>query len=464
MTTHRHVIVGAGVAGLACAIEAARGGVRTLLLDREPVIGGTLWHSSGHMSGAGTRRQRALGIGDDPARHLAEVERLGRGLVTPSLMRRAVEGAAETLDWLEDEGFETAPGMPIIAKSHEPYEIRRTLWGVAGGLSILKVLHRQLARPEIRAHLEIRPGVEVAEIDLDADPVRITTRGGDVIAAHELTLATGGFGASPELLKAWQGQEALYGGGAFADGAVMKLLVAQGAEIVGAGTFLPTLGGYAQAPDTNLIDWARKLTINPQQRRVPEVFLDAQGRRFINEHSESIDGVERTFLRHGVDRYFVLGSFATLARAAPLIGGEGASVERQRALIAGIEGARIGTLDQVLAGRDDFAAQVRQELALSPGATDRFGRDWAEADLLAGEVYLIPCQTVVLRTWPGIRVDDAMRLVRNGASHPHVRCLGEMLGGVQFSGASFASGMSLTPALTLARALGKSLAEQEPRP
>ena len=368
--SYRHVVVGAGVAGLACAIETARRGIKTLVIDREPVIGGTLWYSSGHMSAAGTRRQRRLGIDDDAGRHLIEVERLGRGQLTPSLVRLAIDGAAATLDWLEDEGFEMAADMPIIAKSHEPYEIRRTCWGVAGGVSILKVLQRLLAEPEIRANLNVRSGCLVEGLDLDASPVMLFVRNGgriEEIDAPELTLATGGFGADPELLKAWHGQSSLYGGGSFADGTMMRLLVDKGAEVVGIGTFLPTLGGYAQRADSNLVDWSKKLAINPQQRRVPEMFLDAEGRRFINENSESINGVERTFLEHRIDTYHVLGSFDTLARSAPLLGGAGASQDEQRALISAIAGARIGSLDAVLGDGGAFAENVRAELSLKIG-------------------------------------------------------------------------------------------------
>lgn len=464
MTAVPHLIVGGGVAGLCAAIESAAAGVPTVLIEAEPIIGGNLWYSSGHMSGAGTRLQQARGIADTPDRHRAEVERLGRGQTTDGLLRQAIAGAAETLDWLEEGGFEFAPGMPIIARSHEPYEVARTCWGVAGGVSILKVLFALLQQPQIARALTLRTSCRVVGLDLASSrPVLRLRQHGveETVQTDCLTLATGGFGGNAALLEAWQGQAALYAGGGFADGEITRALVDSGAELLGQGSFLPTLGGYRQAEDSHLIRWDRKLVINPQIRRVPELFLTTGGQRFVNEHRDSIDTVERAFRDHARDGYFVFGALARLSADAPLFAGI-SDIDAQRRRIATIPGARLGEAETVL-GDGAFAASVRAELAeieqLGTGP-DRFGRDWQAGDRLQGPCFLIPCLPVVLRTWPGVRVDDDLRLVLNGTPLAAVRCIGEMLGGIQFSGLSFASGMSLTPAITLGRRAGRLAARK----
>src|SRR5882757_7667795 len=43
------VIVGAGIVGAACAMECARGGLRTLVVDRGPIGGGTTAAGMGHL-------------------------------------------------------------------------------------------------------------------------------------------------------------------------------------------------------------------------------------------------------------------------------------------------------------------------------------------------------------------------------------------------------------------------------
>ena len=65
------LIVGAGTAGLPCAIAAAEAGGRVLLVEKSDRLGGTLHLSGGHFSAAGTRRQRVRDLDDDADRHFA---------------------------------------------------------------------------------------------------------------------------------------------------------------------------------------------------------------------------------------------------------------------------------------------------------------------------------------------------------------------------------------------------------
>ena len=43
------IIVGAGIVGAACAMECARGGLKTLVLERGPIAGGTTATGMGHI-------------------------------------------------------------------------------------------------------------------------------------------------------------------------------------------------------------------------------------------------------------------------------------------------------------------------------------------------------------------------------------------------------------------------------
>ena len=60
------IVIGGGTAGIPCALFAAMGGARVLLIEKSPALGGTLFWSTGQIAGAGTVFQRKLGIADTP--------------------------------------------------------------------------------------------------------------------------------------------------------------------------------------------------------------------------------------------------------------------------------------------------------------------------------------------------------------------------------------------------------------
>ena len=115
-----------------------------LLVEKDRRIGGALHLSGGHLSAGGTSLQRAAGIEDDPARHLADIDRISHGTARTDLVRMVVDGAPGVVEWLVDSGMAFDPETPRIVYGHEPYEVPRTVYGVEGGLSVLQVLEVEL--------------------------------------------------------------------------------------------------------------------------------------------------------------------------------------------------------------------------------------------------------------------------------------------------------------------------------
>ena len=131
------IVIGAGTTGIPCAVEAANLGAKVLLLEKSHEVGGTLFTSGGHMSGAGTKRQKERGIEDSHAAHLADIERISHGTARKDLSTLAVTLGTETIDWLDEQGFEFHEKAPRIVYGHEPYGVARTYYGTESGLSIL---------------------------------------------------------------------------------------------------------------------------------------------------------------------------------------------------------------------------------------------------------------------------------------------------------------------------------------
>jgi succinate dehydrogenase/fumarate reductase flavoprotein subunit len=72
------VVVGGGGAGLRARLAAARLGAKTIVLEKTGDPGGKTAMSIGIMTASGTSVQRAAGIKDSHARHLADVKAMAR--------------------------------------------------------------------------------------------------------------------------------------------------------------------------------------------------------------------------------------------------------------------------------------------------------------------------------------------------------------------------------------------------
>ncbi|TNF63129.1 MAG: FAD-dependent oxidoreductase, partial [Rhodobacteraceae bacterium] len=88
------VIIGAGAAGLIAALAAQERGREVLVLERDAVPSGSTALSAGLIPAAGTALQRAAGIGDDPARFAADIQKKARGENDPALVDLLATGAA----------------------------------------------------------------------------------------------------------------------------------------------------------------------------------------------------------------------------------------------------------------------------------------------------------------------------------------------------------------------------------
>ena len=101
MSRIRHdgpLIVGAGLAGLSAALEAARAGARALVVSPEPLLSAcsSAWAQGGMAA--------ALTAADSPALHARDTQAAGAGLVDPAAARALTDQGRETVEWLADLG------------------------------------------------------------------------------------------------------------------------------------------------------------------------------------------------------------------------------------------------------------------------------------------------------------------------------------------------------------------------
>src|SRR5205823_3648292 len=99
------IVIGAGTAGMPAAIFAAERGAKVLVIERSPVLGGTLDRSGGQMSASRTVFQKAKGIEDSPDAHFADNMRINNYTADPLLTRLFVDNAGDSINWLAANGF-----------------------------------------------------------------------------------------------------------------------------------------------------------------------------------------------------------------------------------------------------------------------------------------------------------------------------------------------------------------------
>jgi len=457
------IVVGAGTAGIPAAMFAADRGGRVLVVEGSDRIGGTLHVSSGHMSAAGTRLQQARGIADSPEAHYEDVMRISRGTADPAMVRLATRHAAETIDWLMDNGFDMGPECPVIAYSHEPYRTARTYWGRDKARSILDVLAR-LFEPRVAAgEITLRLGTRLTALDRPRAgggwTLTLDGPGGEVRErAAAVVLATGGYGANPDLFRELtQGLPLLSPAPPTADGSGLALARGLGGAVRNTDIFLPTVGGVPDAPGGHTVDWDHKAVLTPQHRAPWEIYVNLRGERFVAEDDPSPDARERALKRQPELAFWIVYDDRIRREAPPLFptwkpGRLDASFGTHPAFV------KADTLEALAAACGCDPGVLKATVDAYNAGSDPFGRSHRPAPIAEPPFFAIRHQGVTLRCWAGIAVNERLEVVSaDGSALTGLHAVGEILGGALMSGDSFASGMSITPALTFGRLLGREI-------
>lgn len=467
MTDVDVLIVGAGTAGIPCALEALAAGARVLLVDKADRVGGTLHLSGGHMSAAGTRRQRERGVVDDPADHLVDVERISRGAGRRDLIGLAVREAPGTVDWLDALGFPFDPVTPRIVYGHEPYGVPRTYYGPQEGRSILAVLEPLLAPHLATGQLQLWLSSPV--LALTTDPSRVVT-GADVrrsdghterVRAAATVLATGGYGADAALFAELDRAPLVTAASPTSTGDGLRLARELGAGLAGQGCFLPTFGGLPDPEDPGRARWHDRPLLVATERPPWEVYVDRDGARFVREDSPSIDHKERALARLPDLTFWTVFDARALRESRPMVvGWEPEDLDARAGVRVGVH--RADSLEGLAraAGIDPagLAGTVRDYNYGVAAGRDYLGRSHLPAPIAEPPFYALENHGVTLITFVGVDVDEQLRVrSADGEVVAGLWAAGEVLGAAATSGNSFCGGMLVTPALAFGRFLGRRL-------
>jgi len=273
MENYDIIIVGAGMAGLCAAVEAAEQSASVLVLEKEAEMGGSSLLSGRYMAFAETDLQKSEGIVDSTECLVNDMLSVGDGANDPVLVEAYGSHQLETYEWLVNKGvlFHAIQAVSghSVPRGHTitPQQAITTLFENA--VSHEKVTVKRKANV---LHLRKNNEGRVDEVSYEIDDEIHTVK-----ANHGVILTSGGFSRSEELLNAFAPQlkGALRIGGKGSKGDGIKLAWEQGAWVrdlpflKGTYGFHPTADGPRKSQ--GLVFYKGAIIINKF------------GKRFVNE-------------------------------------------------------------------------------------------------------------------------------------------------------------------------------------
>ncbi|MDX2224315.1 MAG: FAD-dependent oxidoreductase, partial [Rhodospirillaceae bacterium] len=462
------IVIGAGTAGMPAAIFAAERGARVLVIEKSPVLGGTLDRTGGQMSASRTVFQKAKGIEDSPDAHFADNMRINNWTADPVMTRLFVDNAGDTLNWLAAQGFEVLPDHPVLGGGHEYFTTPRYQWGKDSGRSIFAVLEplfeKAVAAGKVTAMLSTgavdliqdKSGAVVG-VTVEDDAGRLS----DHMGKHVL-LACGGCAANPRMFEDLHGvpltAAVAY---PFSQGMGLTLGQAAGGYLRGGEKFLGSFGtvladdNYPSVQDVGYVS-------RPDTRPPWEIYVNAAGERFMREDHPSVDYREHALLRQPGMRLWVIASQEMMDKAPTAIPRWGKdkvmAAFGTHPMFTRAESLEALAVKSGINVAGLTATVAKYNTALKEGGVDAFGRVHRPLAIGQGPYYAIRLTSYSLLSFAGLAIDGQLRVVRpDGTAIPNLYAAGEVIGAGATSGNAYTNGSMVTPALTFGRLLGQRM-------
>ena len=460
------LIIGAGMAGLPCAIRAADAGAHVTLIEASEAVGGKLPRSSGQISAAGSRLQKRYGIDDSPDEHFAEVMRLCNNTADANLVRLAIDNAAATVDWLLDLGVPFPDDHPVISYSHDVYRTRRYQWPVEKGRSILEGFGPPLGAHIRAGHIDLRRHTAMREIHRnDSGAVTgITVHGPDgeeTLKADAYVLACGGYTNDPDLFRTFTPDKPVYAARLpVSMGTGQRVALAAGLKFDGGDLYMGMLGGIlADESDPLSVEFA--LNTVPQDRPPWEIWVNRSGERFTREDHPSATHREHAVNAQEALTYFIVFDEGVRQNAPPIAMARDAGLKQLiDANPSYMTGATIAALAaQMGVDPERLASTVRHyNQAVEMGEDTAFGRESLPRTIDTPPYFAIRGVAFAMPSPAGVSVDHDLRAIDTaGRTISNLYAAGEIIGNTRLMGNAYISGMGVGPTVTFGRLLGERL-------
>ena len=273
------VVIGAGGAGVAAAVEACDAGAKVVLLEQMPAIGGTTATSQGLVGGYESKFTKEMDVHYTFEEMYANLMSNASYRLDPTLTGITIEKSGETIDWMAERlgmnFYQVTVGYGPLTMMH---------WIENAGVGMKTAMEQTLAGTSVELMLETRATELLMNEDGSVKGVK-ATRGADTVLvyADSVVIATGGYANNPELTARLDPEKAgTYGigfPGSTGDGIIMASNV--GAALTHTGDMMCVLKDYEIMSEHN--GTSATANVSSFISRDNTVLLGASGKRFVNE-------------------------------------------------------------------------------------------------------------------------------------------------------------------------------------
>ena len=432
------VVIGAGGAGMAAAVEASEAGKSVIIVEKMPIVGGNTNRATGGINAAETKVQEAAGIVDTKETFYKDTLTGGKGKNDPILLQTMVDNAPGAVEWLNEMGAGltrvTLSGGATNPRIHTPED------GSPVGPVVVRVLSDKLKELKVDIMMETT-AKKIITKDGAVTGIEATDVNGNsfTINAKAVIVTTGGFGANSTMVEEYRpdlvGFSTTNHSGATGDGISMSLEVGAGLTDIGEIQTHPTTD-----PESGYM-------FTEGLRGDGAILVNSNGERFTDELLTR-DVVSANILKQeGGIAYLITNEEMRLENAS-LAG----YVKKGYA----IEGKTVEELAKAL---EIDATALMNTLntygeAVKSGVDQAFNREHLTQTLENGPYYALKVTPGIHHTMGGLKIDNQTHvLTEEGTIISGLYAAGEVTGGVH--GGNRIGGNAVTDIIVFGRIAGQ---------
>ena len=402
------VVVGAGGAGIAAAIEASRKGLKTIVLEKMPIIGGSSLLSTGGMNVAGSKQQKAAGINDTPEMFTQDTLKVGKGTNDKVLVKVLTEQSNSALEWVEARGGKLALDAGVYGGCQAP----RMHYTKSGGIGRYMIKEMKPALEKSGADVRVNSQVVRLERDKNGAVTGVLVKGKNTglyrISAPTVLLATGSYANNGKLVSKYHPE--FFG----------MVTSAQPGSHGDVGAKVTHLERVQVHPN---IASGTSLMITLAMRTNGGILVNNKGQRFYNDNAPRNE-LGAAMLKQPAQKVWLIYDDAVVAKRPKV---------HQGYVRLGV--VTEGDTPEALAKKlgwpaEEFAKTMKRYAGFVKAKNDAdFGRKELPEPLNQGKIYAIDVVPAIGGTLGGLRTDARTHVLdNNGKKIPGLLAAGEVVG------------------------------------